>query len=295
MRTYQSLSGEQTFLSKIRNEQWKGEVHSTFNRTINIICASGELYTLAAEELDNAPNTLRVSEFFNDRLELAIGTPIFTRKDQLMISDIAEIQLQNVNEWQYPQIEFPKTQEYSRLSDRVNLVNEWLKQINENGGYLLNKVSVTTYEKMIYTMLWKESNQLLTYLKEKQLFQAMKQLNRVIGLGPGLTPSGDDFLVGLALIFTTENYPYHSLKQWLVNSRNELKKRTNVISFSTLDWAIKGAARERIGLFLEELFYGEKEELLKEKMMAVLTIGSTSGGDMLTGMLAGIKLTLDLH
>ncbi|WP_207696021.1 hypothetical protein DOK67_0000621 [Enterococcus sp. DIV0212c] len=295
MRTYQSLSGEQTFLSKIRNEQWKGEVHSTFNRTINIICASGELYTIAAEELDNAPNTLRVSEFFNDRLELAIGTPIFTRKDQLLISDIAEIQLQNVNEWQYPQIEFPKKQEYSRLSDRVNLVNEWLKQINENGGYLLNKVSVTTYEKMIYTMLWKESNQLLTYLKEKQLFQAMKQLNRVIGLGPGLTPSGDDFLVGLALIFTTENYPYHSLKQWLVNSRNELKKRTNVISFSTLDWAIKGAARERIGLFLEELFCGEKEELLKEKMMAVLAIGSTSGGDMLTGMLAGIKLTLDLH
>lgn len=259
MRTYQSLSGEQTFLSKIRNEQWKGEVHSTFNRTINIICASGELYTIAAEELDNAPNTLRVSEFFNDRLELAIGTPIFTRKDQLLISDIAEIQLQNVNEWQYPQIEFPKKQEYSRLSDRVNLVNEWLKQINENGGYLLNKVSVTTYEKMIYTMLWKESNQLLTYLKEKQLFQAMKQLNRVIGLGPGLTPSGDDFLVGLALIFTTENYPYHSLKQWLVNSRNELKKRTNVISFSTLDWAIKGAARERIGYSWRNYFVEKKK------------------------------------
>ena len=53
-------------------------------------------------------------------------------------------------------------------------------------------------------------------------------------------------------------------------------------------------SRERIGSFLNELFSGEDEELLKEKMLAVLAIGSTSGGDMLTGMLAGIKLTLDL-
>ena len=89
-------------------------------------------------------------------------------------------------------------------------------------------------------------------------------LHRVIGLGPGLTPSGDDFLVGLALIFTTVDYPYHSFSQWLINSRNELKKRTNTISFSTLDWAIQGESRERITSFLNELFYGKEEERLKK-------------------------------
>ncbi|MEI5993591.1 DUF2877 domain-containing protein [Candidatus Enterococcus mansonii] len=294
MHTYQSLSGERNFLSIVQNKQWKGEVHSIFNRTINIISNSGELYTIAAAELDNVPNTLRVSSFFNDPPHLTVETSVFIKEGQLVIDKVARIELKNVNEWQYPNIEFPKKQEYSRLNERVLLVNKWLEEINDASGYLLNPKG-TAYEKMIYSMLWNESNQLLMYLKEKQLFQAMKQLNRLIGLGPGLTPSGDDFLVGLALIFTTTNYPYHSLQQWLINSRYTLKKRTNIISFSTLDWAIKGVARERIGLFLEELFYGERQDVLKEKMAAVLLIGATSGGDMLSGMLAGIKLTLDLQ
>ncbi|OJG52846.1 hypothetical protein RV06_GL000878 [Enterococcus haemoperoxidus] len=210
-----------------------------------------------------------------------------------MIGETAAIESQSASEWYYPEIEFPKKSEYSRIEKRLAQLNQWLIQLENTGGYLLNKTQATTYEKTIHVMLWQESEQLLVYLKEKQLFQAMRQLNRVIGLGPGLTPSGDDFLVGLALIFTTVNYPYHSFKQWLFNSRNELKKRTNIISFSTLDWAIKGIARERIGCFLKELFYGESEAVLKEKMFAVLAIGSTSGGDILAGMLAGIKLTLE--
>ncbi|MGX7151201.1 DUF2877 domain-containing protein [Enterococcus ureasiticus] len=294
MRTYQSLSGSLNFLDAIQNKSWEGEVHSVFKRTVNIICESGELYTLAAAELDNAPNTLRVTDIFNNRPQMIENMPVFSRNGQLVIDGIATIEIQNAKEWHYPQIGFPKKQAYSKINKRVEQLNEWVTQVEYKGGYLLNNRKATTYEKMIHTMLWKESEQLLYYLKEKQLFQATKQLNRVIGLGPGLTPSGDDFLVGLALIFTTTNYPYHSLKQWLINNRDEMKKRTNIISFSTLDWAIKGEARERIGLFLNELFYGENETILKEKMLAVLAIGQTSGGDMLTGMLAGIKLTLDL-
>ena len=293
MRTYQSLSGSRNFLSEIQNKSWKGEVHSTFNRTINIICDSGELYTIAAEELDNAPNTLRVTDFFDKRPQVLVKMPVFSQNSQLMIGETAAIEIQSASEWHYPQIEFPKQYDYAKISKRIEQLNEWLIQLENTGGYLLNKRQATTYQKMIHVMLWQESEQLLTYLKEKQLFQAMKQLNRVIGLGPGLTPSGDDFLVGLALIFTTVNYPYHSLRQWLINSRTELKKRTNIISYSALDWAIKGSARERIGLFLNELFYGENEGALKIKMLAVLAIGSTSGGDILTGMLAGIKLTLE--
>lgn len=294
MHTYQSLSGTQKFLDEIQKKQWRGEIHSTFKRTINIICTEGELYTIAAAELDNAPNTLRVADFF-DRCSLLVEkTPVFSQDGHLVIGKIAAIEIQSAHIWQYPKIEFPPKQEYVKIKERIKQINSWLSQLESKGGYLLNTTQATTYEKMIHTMLWKESEQLLIYLKAKQLFQAMKQLYRVIGLGPGLTPSGDDFLVGLALIFTTVDYPYHSFSQWLINSRNELKKRTNTISFSTLDWAIQGESRERIALFLNELFYGKEEERLKEKMLAVLRIGSTSGGDMLTGMVAGLELTLAL-
>ena len=293
MLTYQSLSGAENFLHEIQERSWEGEIHSAFNRTINIISDSGELYTIASEELDNAPNTLRVRGLFNKGPKITVKTPVYSRKDQLIIGKTVAVTIQSASEWRYPQIEFPKKQEYFRVRNRVAQVNEWMMQLGNTGGYLLNKTQATTYEKMIHVMLLQESEQLLVHLKEKQLFQAMKQLNRVIGLGPGLTPSGDDFLVGLALIFTTVNYPYHSLKQWLDNNRNELKKRTNIISYSALDWAIKGVARERLGLFLNELFYGESDSLLKRKMIDVLEIGSTSGGDILTGMLAGIKLTME--
>ena len=293
MRTYKSLSIAQYFLSELQKKQWTGTIHSTFARTINIIDDSGTLYTIATSELDDAPNTIRVADFFYDQLHIPLNTPVFVQHDQLIIEDVAAIEIDEVEKWKYPEIFFPSKKAYQELERRIQKVDQWLGQIDSKGGYLLNHTQTTAYEKMMHTMLWKETGHLLNYLKEKQLFQAMTQLNRVIGLGPGLTPSGDDFLVGLALIFTTTDYPYHSLKQWLINCRQELKKRTNVISFSTLDWAIKGEARERLGVFLNELFYGEDETLLKEKMLQVLAIGSTSGGDILSGMLAGVEFTLE--
>ncbi|GGC90050.1 DUF2877 domain-containing protein [Enterococcus wangshanyuanii] len=292
MRTYKTLSGSQNFLLELQENRWAGEVHSTFDRTINIIDDSGTLYTIATAELDDAPNTIRVANFFKDRLQVPLNTRVFVQQGQLVIEGVAAIALDDAKKWQYPEIIFPSQETYQQITSRIRIVNRWLEQIESKGGYILNSAQATAYEKMMHTMLWKETGHLLNYLKEKQLFQAMKQVNRVVGLGPGLTPSGDDFLVGLALIFTTTDYPYHSLKQWLFNCRQELKKRTNEISFSTLDWAIKGAARERLGAFLNELFYGDDEGELKEKMFAVLAIGSTSGGDILSGMLAGIEFTL---
>lgn len=64
MRTYKSLSIAQYFLSELQEKQWTGTIHSTFARTINIIDGSGTLYTIATAELDDAPNTIRVADFF---------------------------------------------------------------------------------------------------------------------------------------------------------------------------------------------------------------------------------------
>lgn len=295
MKAYQTLSGDKNFLSEIQKDSWKGTVHSSFQRTVNIICSTGGLYTIATAELDNAPNTLRVSRFFNEKKFIPIHTPVVAEKGTLYIEKIACIETKRANCWQYPQVVFPKKIDYLRILKRLEKINEWLKVLDQQGGYLLNKQLATSYEKMVHIMLVKESSQMMLSLRNRQLFQAMEQLQKIAGLGPGLTPSGDDFLVGLALIFSTIDYPYHSLKQWLMNNREILKERTNDISFSTLDWAMRGAGRERIGDFLTELFYGDDDEVLKEKMLEVFAIGSTSGGDMLAGMLAGIQLTIDLQ
>ncbi|MFD1901841.1 hypothetical protein GQR36_20840 [Enterococcus termitis] len=182
MKSYQSLSGAQNFLVEIQENQWSGEVHSTFERTINLVDGSGTLYTIAAAELDDAPNTIRVAGFFKEHIHLPLKTPAFVQNNQLMFEGVASIAVNEARKWQYPQIKFPAKEAYEQVLVRSQQVQNWLEEREIKGGYLLNDRQATTYEKMMHTMLWKESTILLEYLKNKQPFQAMTQLNRVIGL-----------------------------------------------------------------------------------------------------------------
>jgi hypothetical protein len=117
----------------------------------------------------------------------------------------------------------------------------------------------------------------------------------LVGLGDGLTPSGDDFLSGFffcihllrhvypeTLDFTTWNYS---------DFIHDCKPLTNLISFTLLKDHAGGHTLEPLHRFANALLEGHSVDHLLPFAGELITVGHSTGWDLLTGFLAGMSVT----
>lgn len=114
----------------------------------------------------------------------------------------------------------------------------------------------------------------------------------LIGLGPGLTPSGDDFLVG----FLTGLHCTASKKRERLAFLSELGKmvvylsrQTNDISRTYLFHAAHGQVSSRLVDLLKEISKGDVSDRLQQAANDALQVGHSSGIDTVTGLLFGLS------
>jgi hypothetical protein len=127
--------------------------------------------------------------------------------------------------------------------------------------------------------------------------EAMLHAYKLVGLGPGLTPSGDDFLLGMmSSIYGGFNLcPFikTQLKQalkLLAISENQI---TSEISRGLLYEASAGKVPEYLYNLTYSLFYSDIDDTSScAKQLA--NIGATSGQDMIVGALFGGVLMMEL-
>jgi hypothetical protein len=101
---------------------------------------------------------------------------------------------------------------------------------------------------------------------------------RLTGLGIGLTPSGDDFLVGL-MHWAWLGYPEPGRFCKIIT---ETSTQTTSLSSALLGAAARGECSEAWHDLLIAL-NGEKESGIETAVRAILAHGATSGADALTG------------
>lgn len=111
-------------------------------------------------------------------------------------------------------------------------------------------------------------------------------IEKLLGLGFGLTPSADDVLLGMLYVFRTLPWKAPEGTQRFQEYIEQLCDRcTNQISASYLKAIIKGAPFER----MEMVFRGICGE--QPLNIQILTqIGSSSGTEMLLGMLIALRI-----
>jgi hypothetical protein len=116
----------------------------------------------------------------------------------------------------------------------------------------------------------------------------------LVGLGPGLTPSGDDFLGGLLFAarslktaypgdFLWEERPITDLIEWA-------QEQTHSISHSILSDLALGHGPEPLHDVVTALLRGEDLDGVMTGAALLLKIGHSSGWDMLAGVLTGMLL-----
>jgi hypothetical protein len=115
---------------------------------------------------------------------------------------------------------------------------------------------------------------------------------RVLGLGHGLTPSGDDFVGGIcfALKHTPRADWRTELPAVLAALRRCASTSTNVISAALLDDLIDGASYGALHELLAALQQGALPQIARATE-ALLRVGASSGADMLAGLLVALITT----
>jgi len=116
------------------------------------------------------------------------------------------------------------------------------------------------------------------------------ELDRLVGYGHGLTPSGDDFILGVLLGLNRWQFPgWGTAKLKSLNDRviSIACQKTTAISACLIECAAAGQADERMITTLDYLFSGHGDE--QTAIAGILDWGSSSGTDALTGMVTCIQ------
>lgn len=112
----------------------------------------------------------------------------------------------------------------------------------------------------------------------------------MLGLGIGLTPSGDDYLAGLSAVLFITGHPARKYRDVFIVAIEREKHKTTQLSAITLREAIDQRYRETIYGFIYQVVNGDLENI-QQSINEIKKIGSSSGCDMLCGMADAFALT----
>src|SRR5579859_2289298 len=123
----------------------------------------------------------------------------------------------------------------------------------------------------------------------------LSRIDSLVGLGNGLTPSGDDFLGGLffGLQVISQLFPaeigidLERVQRALVR----ITDRTNMISGTMLNDLATGQGPEPLHDLVHLLATPASPGSILAGARAVASIGHSTGWDLLTGLLAGLQWT----
>ena len=137
---------------------------------------------------------------------------------------------------------------------------------------------------------------LLSKIREGRISELGPDVQNLAGLGPGLTPSGDDMLSGLmaSLALIVHNLKGDAERARRVNRKIALsaRKRTTMLSEEYLWQAAKGETNEHFQKLIKKMLTAPPNEAQRSAEL-VLKVGETSGTDTALGILLGFQLSLD--
>lgn len=292
VRSLAARSADAVWLHALHSGRVRGRVHSVFDRALNVEDEAGGLFTLACRGLDDAPATIVVDVASWLGMGLVAGDPASAKDGVLRLGSQVDIRLAGCAPWARPLPMFPGNRE--GLSARLQAARSLLEHHARGGGMVgrgPRPGADSEFESAVTTALALRSSKLLAALARTDFAAARAHARSMIGLGPGLTPAGDDFLLGL---FAVLNIPRSPCEGWLAGGAGlaaEAGDATHPISHAALAHAAQGRVRESIVDFIESLLRGPGDGLAVA-LRRVLAIGATSGADIACGVLAGLELNL---
>jgi len=116
---------------------------------------------------------------------------------------------------------------------------------------------------------------------------ALRQVARLVGLGPGLTPAGDDFIIGwlAGLALRAGNHPQRAFLRELCAGIAPLGCATTSVSRQHLEDACALAFSERLSDLCLAIGDAASAAALRSAVAAQMQVGASSGADAAAGVM----------
>ena len=282
-----------------------GRVHSVFERTFNILIG-GKLVGIARADAAKSPINL-ITDITPDTPVSSLvrkGAKASVAGDVLQVGDELTIYLKNAEVWK-PRNRVTMALEIKVIENNLEVAKRLASNRSESLGQLLPHIDEISSGVALPEL---ELNQvakavlphvvsLVSAVRSEDLDGVKQSSENLLGLGPGLSPSADDMLVGFmaGLQWTVDSLGGDIDRVDVINRTITARaaEKTTLLSQQLLRHAARGEVNETVQLLLEAILAGTPADV-ESATKEVLTIGETSGVDMMVGILIGMHLGLNM-
>lgn len=263
-----------SWLVQTPSSKANGQILSLFDHSFNIAFEE-ELLNVASSRLDCSSFglTLPETDFENLRISVLIGDRAIRDGNRLMIysslGGVFEFFLSRLNVIDLT---------ISTVQADANLITKIIQTLNEFPIMEKMGLFIDTHTQQFLDTLT------VPFLPQSD-FETTA--NFLIGRGKGLTPSGDDILLGYLMAFKLFDLPIHSE---LLQSKTLLTK-TTIVSANYLRMFALNVVSESIKRFNKAILYRNIQHL-RLSISRITEIGATSGFDTLMGVKLALKRIL---
>jgi len=232
-----------------------------FDQVCNLLNEHRDVLLIVTQQIGNGPFNLVVEKDILFSNHLNIESLIFIRADQLQLGDLI-INTANAEPWS------PRPNWKMLHAKREDIKNQ------------LIALPVTNYELPMPAQLLSTFSASIATV---DLSSSLIATRKLAGLGIGLTPSGDDFILG-AIYAAWIIHPFETARLLAEEITNIAAPLTTSLSAAWLRSAGRGEAGILWHQFFEALISHDPIQI-KKTTDKILTIGETSGADALAGFI----------
>lgn len=274
-----------------------GVIHSIFKNTINIL-VDGHILSIHKKTLPLTPLSLKINDYKNSFFEIDIvpGNKVLFYQDKLLINKYC-FSLKSAELWNGKLKCGTIIEIDSILMELIIKIFKIYGKSSGIGDFLLDrgksfeKMSVSFGIPTLYENKWMGREQIFPLNNNWDISEHIKTIISLLGVGPGLTPAGDDFILG----FLSVIYRMRQQKTLINAVLNEFRDailaeccKTTDISKEYLYYGCQGVFGEVFHSLYQAIHDGNKENIFPTVVNLIKT-GSTSGSDTLTGIIFGMK------
>jgi hypothetical protein len=310
----------QKVLRTITDSVVQGFVVSVFHRSFNIETCNKFIINVGIDDLPVTPRSILVSaeDFYNEiSPKVRSGLSILCSGASIYMPEVELCICANAARKFNPKLELVGTTLLPDTKIKKNLVaaTKWVESDKESvspfSGYFLSKNSFIGNPKskqskeiksslraksefvfLLRKTLWERIDCLLYAISQYLLSDILRATRDIVGLGPGLTPSGDDFVAGLISGGVTLSNMRQDMGQFVSEIARIVTKesigRTTDLSISMIEDASNGEIAEPAVNFVQAVLLTEKLDQIKHFAKQLSSMGATSGEDFLNGIATGI-------
>jgi len=278
------------------SEKVQGQVKSIHNDYVNIVIPNG-IITLVRAGMAHIPFGIEVEidgGWFN--AGLIQNQPVMYDGDAIVLDKAMIV----TGLKKCPR--FSCKPAYSPIKDRVDLLarlqylHGLCNSAREVGGirtYLgqydaKTFCDSTTSPQLFENRIAERVKALISGILQNDEFLMIKGICGLLGVGPGSTPSGDDFLLGFwsGMMCAEHDSCKTALEKMAYHMLENAKELTTFLSIEYIRYGVKGAYHQYFSELISAFVAGTEEEMVR-KANALMTLGHSSGLDLLIGFVYG--------